>query len=295
MKISIVTPSYNQALYLESCIESVINQKCQDLEYIIVDGGSNDGSRKILQKYRSAFKHLLIEDDDGHADALNKGFNLATGEIMAWLNSDDMYTPWALTCVSEIFKKYPHIHWIQGLHGFWNKKGHLTGVNRRYINKYDYLLGDYMWIQQESTFWRRSLWEKAGSFINTDYRYMVDGELWTRFFEHAELYNVESLLSGYRIHDSNRASAHRLAVEQEMQMAISSMSERATSATLDILYRISLVRKVQKLPVIGKYARRGLIGKALQKAIMGPELHALDHQRVYWSYTKDDWVISASV
>ncbi|HVX92502.1 MAG TPA: glycosyltransferase [Candidatus Dojkabacteria bacterium] len=250
--ISIVTPSYNQGIYLKETIKSVLNQSGDFyLDYIVVDALSSDNSLEIIQDFHTKITHgklvktvrgvnfylpkefskckgisfrYIHEKDKGHYDGLNKGFKLAIGSILAWLNSDDMYHPNALQSVCEVFNQYPKVKWLTGRSTYFDKQGKFTGENRIYKNIYDYLIGEYEWIQQESTFWRRSLWEKAGSKLNSKYRLMVDGELWTRFFFITELYHVDTRLGGYRSHDSNRASKYMDNVREEMQKAIRSMA-----------------------------------------------------------------------
>ncbi len=190
LKISVVTPSFNQSQFLEQTIQSVLSQNYSALEYVIIDGGSSDGSLNIIQSYDKQLSYWVSERDEGHGHALNKGFSRTTGEIMAWINSDDMYTPWAFETVAEIFLSFPHVMWIVGFNSWWNSAGAMTHASRGPKNIFDYLLGRYAWIQQESVFWRRSLWEKAGGYVNQEYELMVDGELWTRFFLHEPLYRT---------------------------------------------------------------------------------------------------------
>jgi len=222
-KISIVTPSFNQAQYLEETILSVINQNYPNLEYIIIDGGSTDNSVEIIKKYEKHLAYWVSEPDNGHGDALNKGFSKATGEIMAWLNSDDKYLPWTLYTVNEIFSKHEAVNWLTGIQGRFNKKGVITHTGMVKKNVYDYILKDYKWIQQESTFWRRSLWEKAGAKINNSYKLMVDGELWSRFFLLDELWHLDAVIGGYRVHDTNRASKFYDEVIMEMNLICESL------------------------------------------------------------------------
>src|SRR5688572_1835387 len=213
LKISIVTPSFNQAGFVEETLRSVLDQNYENLEYIVIDGGSSDGSQDIIEKYRDRLHYYVSERDSGHGDALNKGFRQSSGEIMAWLNSDDKYLPWTLKTVAEIFDEHPDVNWITGMHGFWNDRGAMTGAHSWYRNIFDFLAGEPFLIQQESTFWRRSLWDRAGGAINEDYRFMVDGELWTRFFLLDRHWHAQCVLSGYRQHAGNRASKFQSACE----------------------------------------------------------------------------------
>jgi len=162
LKISVVTPSYNQAPFLDATINSVLGQEYPSLEYLVIDGGSDDGSLDIIKQYADRLAYWVSEPDRGHGDALNKGFRLASGDILAWLNSDDMYTPWAFAVVAEIFEQHPDIDWLIGLNAWWDSRGRQVGAASVYKQVYDFLLGDYRWIQQESVFFRRRLLVRAG-------------------------------------------------------------------------------------------------------------------------------------
>jgi glycosyltransferase involved in cell wall biosynthesis len=231
-KISIVTPSFNQAAYIENTIKSVLDQGYENLEYIIIDGGSTDGSRDIIRKYEGRLSYFVSEPDKGHGNALNKGFQRSTGDIMAWINSDDMYVPWAFKTVAEIFDAFPDVYWIVGITTMWNEKGAMIYTAYVHKNVLDYLSGNFQWIQQESVFWRRSLWEKAGGCIDESYRFMVDGELWSRFFQHENLWHAHCVLSGYRTHSSNRAKLHREECIDEMRRAVSAMRRHVDGKNL---------------------------------------------------------------
>lgn len=230
-KISIVTPSFNQGHFIEHTLKSVLDQAYPNLEYIVIDGKSTDGSVDIIKKYSDRLSYWVSEKDDGHGNAINKGFRKSSGEIMAWINSDDLYFPWTLRVVAEIFTLFPHVNWIVGLNSFIRNSS-VFRVEKIYKNKYDFMMGDYKWIQQESVFWRRSLWEKAGGKLNEDYSLMIDGELWCRFFKHDKLYHLNTILAGYRAHEDNRAGTFFDECLTEMDNAVRILKQDSDKKTI---------------------------------------------------------------
>lgn len=217
-KISVVTPSYNQAEFLEEAILSVLNQDYPNIEYIVVDGGSTDGSVDIIRKYQNRLAWWVSEPDKGMYDALNKGFSRTTGEIMAWLNSDDKYTPWAFHVVGDILSALPEIEWVTTLYPLaWDEYGRAVrcycrdGYSRQGFFRGENLPGAGWYareyIQQESTFWRRALWERAGGCVDPSLRLAGDFELWARFWRHGELYCVATPLGGYRMHKNQKTAS----------------------------------------------------------------------------------------
>ena len=200
-KISVVTPNYNQSQYLEKTILSVLNQNYSNLEYIIIDGGSTDNSLEVIKKYENQLTYWISEPDNGMYFALQKGLEKCDGEIMGWINSDDMLHPGALERVASLFKKNPTVRWIQGYPTVIDEKGNLIHTREhRYIQD-AFLLKryhDWKFIQQESTYWRRSLWIEAGSRVSTEYRFAGDFELWMRFFKYSKLYVTNEYIGAFR-------------------------------------------------------------------------------------------------
>ena len=224
--ISIVTPSFNQGKFLRAAMRSVLDQQDVTPEYIVMDGGSTDGSVEIIRECENRLHYWTSAPDGGHYAAINDGFAHATGEIMAWLNSDDQYTPWALSVVAEIFSAFPKIEWLTTLFPMrWDERGRaIRCTRRRGYSRTAFLAGENLpigdWysdgcIQQETTFWRRSLWERAGGALDTGRTLAADFDLWARFFQHAELYAVETPLGGFRWHGDQRSHLLRETYERE--------------------------------------------------------------------------------
>ena len=212
-RISIVTPSFNQGEFLEECIDSVLSQNYPNLEYVVMDGSSSDNSVSIIKKYEKYLTYWQSKPDGGQYHAFDDGFRRTTGEVMAWLNSDDKYHHHAFFKVAWLFARCKEIEWLTGRHSCWGKKGELLDVyieDLPRFNRAGHLNGQYMniCIQQESTFWRRSLWERAGGCLCTDLDYAGDLELWTRFYRFSPLHMIEHLLGGHRKHGNQKALLH---------------------------------------------------------------------------------------
>ena len=208
-KISIVTVNFNQGEYLEACIQSVLNQGYPNLEYIIIDGGSKDNSVEIIRKYEDQLAYWVSEPDENQYHGVRKGLEKCTGEINAWINSDDRYHPEAFFAVAEIFSTFPQVRWIMGYPTEFGRPGFgIMRIRRPYIrwSRYRYLTYDFQFIQQESTFWRRSLWEEAGGGPDQTISLAGDLDLWARFFRTASLYSTTVLLGGFRYRGEDQRS-----------------------------------------------------------------------------------------
>lgn len=208
-KISIVTPSYNQGEFLEQTILSVLNQKYPNLEYVVIDGGSTDSSVDIIKKYSKQLTYWHSKPDNGQSDAINTGFSKTTGEIMFWINSDDVLMPGSLHLVASIFKKNKQIKWLSALpttitvDGFINYSANPPFYFRPFIERGFYIRSFCGFIMQEGTFWRRSLWKKTGGYVK-EVPYSMDWDLWRRFAAHSELVLVKAVLAGYRLNPNRK-------------------------------------------------------------------------------------------
>lgn len=209
-KISIVTACFNQAPFLEQTMLSVLSQGYPNLEYIVIDGGSTDGSVDIIRKYEQQLSYWVSEKDHGLYDALQKGFSRATGEIMAWINSDDLYHPRAFSTAASIFQQFPQVNWLMGSNTYFDEAGNCFTYERDMLDerwsKWRMYHFNGTFIQQESVFWKRTLWVAAGSHISRKYSLAADFELWLRFFRYEKLYSTSFLLGGFRIRKSGQLS-----------------------------------------------------------------------------------------
>jgi glycosyltransferase involved in cell wall biosynthesis len=207
VRISLVVPNLNAAPYLRQTLRSIELQRYDDLEVIVSDGGSTDESLNIVSSFSGSISRIISGPDNGHADALNKGFGVSSGEVMGWLNSDDILHANALNTVGAIFKNNPDIDWITGTRCIFSDSPRMLKLQpARALTYQDYLAGDFRWIQQESTFWRRSLWNRAGGYVSTDLELAIDFELWMRFFRFAQLHAVDALIGGFRVRDNQRST-----------------------------------------------------------------------------------------
>lgn len=210
-KISIVTPSFNQGQFIKETIESVLSQNYPNLEYWVIDGGSTDETVAILKSYGKKIK-WLSEKDAGQTDALNKGFARCTGEIFAYLNSDDCFLPGALQTVGKYFATHPGAEWLTGDYTIIDAQGNEI---QQYVRRYKQVLrafptafvqGIANGIAQPSTFWRSSLAQKIGPFDAT-LRYCMDYDYWQRAFQETELVVLPEKLSQFRIHAQSKGGA----------------------------------------------------------------------------------------
>jgi GT2 family glycosyltransferase len=205
--VSIATPSYNQAPYLEQTIQSVLGQDYPRIEYLVIDGASTDNSVEIIKKYQDRLAYWASEKDRGQAEAINKGFARATGEILAWLNSDDYYLPHTISAVVKCFEQNPDVVMVYGDMLAVNGNGQTINVI-----KYKQLsLEDLLCLQiigQSSVFFRRSALEKTG-LLDTSFHFMLDHHLWIRLAQQGKILHVPQIWSAARYHAEakNRARA----------------------------------------------------------------------------------------
>lgn len=211
-KISIVTPSYNQGHYLEETIRSVLLQGYPNLEYIIIDGGSTDNSVEIIKRYEPWLTYWVNEKDNGQVDAINKGLKLATGDLIAFINSDDIYSPSELFQVADIFNANPNIDFLTGACIFFGNGVKIVRKPKIPKQKLTALISPdlftpatgYFSILQPSTFWRKSVMDKIG-FFDPAYHFCFDREYWLRaYFSDMNFYVTNTVFSYFRLHETSK-------------------------------------------------------------------------------------------
>lgn len=211
-RISLITPVFNGRAYLAQTLQSIRAQRATDLEYIVCDGGSTDGSWELIEANRDIITHAIRGPDSGMYDALMKGFARATGDILGWINADDIMMPWCLDCVRTYLGRVPECRWLTGVPSLFNGDGQMVWVaqvapryRRAWIRRGWYSGRGLGPIQQESTFFRRDLFEQVGG-LDRSLRLAGDFDLWRRFAAHAELHQVGTVLAGFRLHGKNLTS-----------------------------------------------------------------------------------------
>jgi len=220
-RISIVTPSYNQAQFLERTILSVLNQNYPNLEYIIIDGGSTDGSIKIIKKYEKYFAYWINEKDKGQADGINKGFKKATGDIFTWLNSDDIYLPNTLFKIAEVFTKYPNVDVIYGNQIDINEKDEIIGemINTYwipFISELGFKYGGFG-FHQPASFWRKEIFFGSG-LLNPGLHFCMDIDMFIRFIlNNAKFKYVREYFACFRHHQNSKTSRLQYLAKKEIQ------------------------------------------------------------------------------
>lgn len=210
-KISIVTPSFNQGQYLEKTILSVLNQNYPNLEYIIIDGGSTDNSIEIIKKYEQQLTYWVSEKDNGQSEAINKGLRRCTGDIVAWLNSDDYYESDTFKQVVSIFEKNPQVGLVYGAcRVFYINSNEVkeTIVRPRELNENSLLT---YWISpylppQPSMFWLKKIQDKT-TLLNEKLHFAMDQEFWFQLLKHTTSFKTDVVLSNYLVHIQSKSGS----------------------------------------------------------------------------------------
>jgi glycosyltransferase involved in cell wall biosynthesis len=243
--VSIVTPSYNQAGFLEATIRSVLDQDYPNLEYIIVDGGSTDGSAEIIRRYANRLAWWVSERDKGQTDALNKGFARAHGEILAWINSDDIYQPGAVREAVSYLQANPEVGMVYGDANFIDGAGKVIGRFPAAQTDYLRLRQGYVHIPQQASFFKGSLWRQVGP-LDPSFYFAMDYDLWVRLARLAPLVYLPGLdhqphlWASFRLH----GDAKTIRADDRCWPEMLKVHFREGGSRFSVIYAKYLVRKV---------------------------------------------------
>ncbi len=204
--ISIITPSYNQGQFIEETICSVIEQDYPRLEYLIVDGGSTDDTVEIIRRYENQIAWWVSEKDQGQTDALNKGFARASGEILAWINSDDTYLPGALRQAAQFLHEHPDVGMVYGDANLVDESGALLGKFPARQTDYARLLRGSVHIPQQASFFRAALWRQVGP-LDPSFYFAMDYDLWVRLAKISQIAYHPRLWANFRLHGQGKSIA----------------------------------------------------------------------------------------
>ncbi|MDO8658008.1 MAG: glycosyltransferase family 2 protein [Candidatus Levybacteria bacterium] len=238
-KISIVTPSFNQGKYIEQTIKSVLGQNYANVEYIVVDGGSSDNTLNVLKKYNNKIK-WTSRKDNGQSNAINKGLKMATGEIIAFLNSDDLYLPGTLNKISAFFKNNPKAKWVTGDYFIINENGEKIQSYVVLYKKilrlfpYSFILSIANFIPQPSTFWRKELLDEVG-FFNETLHFTMDYDYWLKIIKKYPLKVISSPLSAFRIYRESKGGGR---FKEQFKEEIKVLKKNTRNIFLIFLHRI---------------------------------------------------------
>ena len=202
--VSIVTPSFNQAQYLEQTMLSVLEQDYRNIAYLVVDGGSTDGSLEIIQRYAPRLAWWISEPDRGQTDAINKGFSHAQGAILAWLNSDDTYQPEAISRAVDYLQSHPEAGMVYGDANLIDARGEIIGKFPARQTDYRRLQRGYVHIPQQAAFFRASLWKLVGP-LDPSFYFAMDYDLWVRLARISDLHYRPDLWANFRLHGSGKS------------------------------------------------------------------------------------------
>lgn len=201
--VSIVTPSFNQAEFLEESILSVVRQDYPHIQYIVIDGGSSDGSVEIIRKYEKYINYWISEPDNGQAHAINKGFMHANGSIFAWLNSDDLLTPSAVTIAAHFLSTNPLIGVVYADRLHIDKRGNIIGI-RKCPGHDQRMFKRNFTLPQETVFFRKEIFDDVGG-LDEHLQFSMDFDLWCKMTKVADMYHIPAFLGYYREHENAKS------------------------------------------------------------------------------------------
>jgi len=237
--VTVVTPSFNQASYLEAALQSVLEQDYPAIEYIVIDGGSHDGSLDTLRKYSARLSHWRSEKDLGQTDAINKGFALGTGQVFAWLNSDDVYLPGAIRGAVSFLQSHPHVGMVYGSAFYIDERGEIVARYPAAPTDLRGLRRGRTTIPQQAMFFRSRLWRMVGP-LDASFYYAMDYDLWVRIASVSRIAFVDQPWAHFRLHGGSKSLREASRCWPEMMR----VHFRDGGSHFSILYAKSLIRRV---------------------------------------------------
>lgn len=235
--VSIITPSYNQGNYLEETINSVLSQSYKKIQYIVVDGLSTDSSSLIIKKYQAHISNIVIEKDSGQSDAINKGFKLANGDYIGWINSDDLLDKYAIERSIDILRKNNEIDFIYGnvklIDKNSNQIGTLKGASVRFP---DLLLDVSVPIPQQGSLWKKSIYETLGG-LDPSYHYALDRDYFLKICSNFNSLYINEELGCFRMHEYSKSVANTKGWIMEIPIMYKKLLESTKISELDETFK----------------------------------------------------------
>lgn len=259
-RITVITPSFNQAAYLERTILSVLNQGYPNLEYIIVDGGSTDGSVDIIRRYADRLTWWVSEPDQGQTDAINKGLRRATGDWVAWQNSDDIYYPGAFQDMATATAKHPEAGLIVGDMMLINEHDHPLRDVRYVQPSYKALLAEGMVLTNQAAFWRRGVHTEIG-LMREDLHFSFDYEWFLRLTRYVKAIHVGHIWGALRLHDETKTNLHAECFKDEQSKILAGRVMPAWQKKLYKLRRMVLMLGAGRIGYVLRGVSRHARGK----------------------------------
>lgn len=273
--ISVVVPSFNQAMFIEETLRSILDQDYPNLELIVIDGGSKDGSVDVIRKYESSISYWVSEPDAGQTDALIKGFSRASGEIQCWINSDDQMTDKSMFQVAKFFNEKPDAEAVFGDTIWIDRDGRPLRTQREIpFNRFIWL-HTYNYIPGMSMYWRRALYERVGG-LDPRFDLAMDADLWSRFADMTKIYHMRHIWSYQRFYAEQKNSSLRSMSDAEDEFIRQRCwgtsrpkflpIKRATAIVMRVLWRaatgcysLNYVRRLEKIKA-NKNLRSSAVG-----------------------------------